>query len=133
MTVLLIAGALDGGAIPAPAAPVLPPLTGAALLDDWGNRMATLGTSVGENSLRTQIRTTIAQLAMFDAVNAVLDGPYEPFASKPAAAPGAARTAAPARPRRQRARRVDGRIPIVRSRWPLDRWRAPRRARRMLH
>ena len=33
--------------------------------------------------MRTQVRTTIAQLAMFDAVNAVLDGPYRPFASKP--------------------------------------------------
>jgi hypothetical protein len=44
--------------------------------------------------LRTQIRTTIAQLAMFDAVNAVLDGPYRPFASRPDSAPGASPEAA---------------------------------------
>jgi hypothetical protein len=44
--------------------------------------------------LRTQVRTTIAQLAMFDAVNAVLDGPYRPFASKPVSAPGASAEAA---------------------------------------
>jgi PAP2 superfamily len=67
---------------------------GSAVLDDWGNRITTLGTMVPENSLRTQIRTTIAQLAMFDAVNAVLDGPYRPFASKPASAPGASPEAA---------------------------------------
>ena len=53
------------------------------MLDDWGNRFTSLGASVPENGLRTQIRTTIAQLAMFDAVNAVVDGPYRPFASKP--------------------------------------------------
>jgi len=53
------------------------------VLDDWGNRFTSLGASIPENALRTQIRTTIAQLAMFDAVNAVLDGPYRPFASKP--------------------------------------------------
>jgi hypothetical protein len=70
------------------------PLTGSALLDDWGNRFASLGTTVGENSLRTQIRITIVQLAMFDAVNAVLDGHYRPFASKPASAPGASPEAA---------------------------------------
>jgi hypothetical protein len=69
-------------------------LTGPALLDDWGNRFTSLGASVPENSLRTQVRTTIAQLAMFDAVNAVLDGPYRPFASKPAAAAGASPEAA---------------------------------------
>jgi hypothetical protein len=51
-------------------------LTGPAVLDDWGNRFISLGASVPENALRTQIRTTMAQLAMFDAVNAVLDGPY---------------------------------------------------------
>ena len=67
------------------AAPDGPPatLTGPAVLDDWGNRITSLGATVPENALRTQIRTTIAQLAMFDAVNAVLDGPYRPFASKP--------------------------------------------------
>src|SRR5207247_7302688 len=53
-----------------------------------------LGASVPENPLRTQIRTTIAQLAMFDAVNAVLDGPYRPFASKPPSPLGASPEAA---------------------------------------
>src|SRR5258708_31403826 len=70
-------------------APVVSALTASAVLDDWGNRFASLGASVPENALRTQVRTTIAQLAMFDAVNAVLDGPYHPFASKPLPAPGA--------------------------------------------
>src|SRR5262245_10907317 len=69
-------------------------LTGAAVLDDWGNRFTSLGASVPENALRPQIRSTIAQLAMFDAVNAVLDGPYRPFASKPASLPGASPEAA---------------------------------------
>ena len=71
-----------------------PALTGAALLDDWGNRFTSLGASVPENNLRTQIRTAIAQLAMFDAVNAVLDGPYRPFASKPPSPHGASAEAA---------------------------------------
>src|SRR5262249_13432702 len=62
---------------------------GPAVLDDWGNRFIALGASVPENALRTQVRTTIAQLAMFDAVNAVLDGPYHAFASKPPAPFGA--------------------------------------------
>ncbi len=77
-------------------APVTPgsALTGPAVLDDWANRFTSLGASVPENALRTQVRTTIAQLAMFDAVNAVLDGPYRPFASKPASAPGASPEAA---------------------------------------
>src|SRR5512138_2822195 len=69
-------------------------LTGPAVLDDWGNRFTSLGASVPENAQRTQIRTTIAQMAMFDAVNAVLDGPYRPFASKPVSAPGASPEAA---------------------------------------
>jgi membrane-associated phospholipid phosphatase len=69
-------------------------LQGSALLDDWGNRFTSLGASVPENALRTQVRTTIAQLAMFDAVNAVLDGPYRPFASKPWSAAGASPEAA---------------------------------------
>jgi hypothetical protein len=69
-------------------------LTGPAVLDYWGNRFTLLGASVPENSLRTQVRTTIAQLAMFDAVNAVLDGPYRPFASKPVSPPGASPEAA---------------------------------------
>jgi hypothetical protein len=69
-------------------------LTGSALLDDWANRFTANGLLVPENALRTQIRTTIAQLAMFDAVNAALDGPYRPFASKPASAPGASPEAA---------------------------------------
>jgi hypothetical protein len=68
--------------------------TGPAVLDDWGDRFRLLGTLVPENALRTQVRTTIAQLAMFDAVNAVLDGPYRPFASKPGSAPGASPEAA---------------------------------------
>jgi hypothetical protein len=69
-------------------------LTGPAVLDDWGNRFTSLGASVPENALRTQVRTTIAQMAMFDAVNAVLDGPYRPFASRPGSAPGASPEAA---------------------------------------
>ena len=69
-------------------------LSGVAVLDDWGNRITSLGVAVRENALRTQVRTTIAQLAMFDAVNAVLDGNFEPFASKPDAAPGASPEAA---------------------------------------
>ena len=69
-------------------------LTGPAVLDDWGARFTALGASVPENALRTQIRTTIAQMAMFDAVNAVLDGPYRPFASKPPSPPGASPEAA---------------------------------------
>jgi PAP2 superfamily protein len=69
-------------------------LTGPALLDDWGNRITALGASVPENALRTQVRTTIAQLAMFDAVNAVFDGRYRPFASRPESAPGASPDAA---------------------------------------
>jgi hypothetical protein len=77
----------------APVAPVTP-LAPSALLDEWGNRFATLGNNVGENSLRTQVRISILQLAMFDAVNAALDGHYRPFASKPASAPGASPEAA---------------------------------------
>jgi hypothetical protein len=65
-----------------------------AVLDEWGTRITSLGVAVRENALRTQVRTTIAQLAMFDAVNAALDGPFTPFASKPAAAPGASAAAA---------------------------------------
>ena len=70
------------------------PLTGSALLDDWGNQFALWGTTAGENSLRTQIRIAIVQLAMFDAVNAVLDGHYRPFASKLESPPGASAEAA---------------------------------------
>ena len=69
-------------------------VSGPAVLDEWGNRITMLGVSVGENSLRTQIRTAIAQLAMFDAVNAALDGRYHEFASKPASPPGASAEAA---------------------------------------
>jgi hypothetical protein len=69
-------------------------LPGSAVLDDWGNRFTSLGASVPENALRTRVRTTIAQMAMFDAVNAVLDGPYRPFASKPVSVPGASPEAA---------------------------------------
>ena len=82
------------GAPNAVAAGVPAGLTGPAVLDDWGNRFTSLGASVPENALRTQIRTTIAQLAMFDAVNAVLDGPYRPFASKPPSPYGASPEAA---------------------------------------
>jgi hypothetical protein len=63
--------------------PVVNALTGPAVLDDWGNRFRLLGALVPENALRTQVRIAIAQLAMFDAVNAVFDGRYRPFASKP--------------------------------------------------
>ena len=69
-------------------------LAGPAVLNDWGNRFSSFGTAVGENPQRTQVRTTIVQLAMFDAVNAVLDGNYQPFASKPDSAPGASPEAA---------------------------------------
>ena len=82
VALLTTAGATEQLTAQAPVAT----LTGPAVLDDWGNRFTSLGASVPENALRTQIRTTIAQLAMFDAVNAVLDGPYRPFASKPAVA-----------------------------------------------
>ena len=69
-------------------------LPGPAVLDEWGTLIATLGAAVRENPQRTQVRTTIAQLAMFDAVNATLDGNFEPFASKPDAVPGASPEAA---------------------------------------
>jgi len=69
-------------------------LTGPAVLDDWGNQFTLLGASVPENPLRTHVRIAIAQLAMFDAVNAVLDGPYRPFASRPMSVPGASPEAA---------------------------------------
>src|SRR5690349_14026603 len=69
-------------------------LAGPAVLDDWGNRFTLLGASVPENALRTQVRTTIAQMAMFDAVNAALGGPYRPFASSPVSVPGASPEAA---------------------------------------
>jgi hypothetical protein len=71
-----------------------PPLPASAVLDEWGARFSTFGTTAGENSLRTQIRIAIAQLAMFDAINAVLDGPYRPFASKPPSTLGASPEAA---------------------------------------
>ncbi|MEP6911228.1 MAG: vanadium-dependent haloperoxidase [bacterium] len=83
-------GQLSGQAAVTPASA----LAGPAVLNDWGTRFASFGTAVGENSLRTQVRTTIVQLAMFDAVNAVLDGHYRPFASKPDSAPGASPEAA---------------------------------------
>ena len=68
--------------------------SGPAVLDEWGNRFLGFGAAVFENSLRTQIRTTIAQLAMFDAVNAALGGAYRPFVSRPASPPGASPEAA---------------------------------------
>jgi len=76
-----------------PVAPVSG-LTGSALLDDWGTRFSSLGAAVSENERRTQIRITIVQLAMFDAINAALDGPYRPFASKPESAQDASPEAA---------------------------------------
>ena len=69
-------------------------LSGPAVLDYWGSQFTSLGASVPENALRTHVRTTIAQLAMFDAVNAVLHGPYRPFASKPPSVSGASPEAA---------------------------------------
>src|SRR5947208_4858674 len=75
-------------------APVVSAVSGSTVLDEWGNRFTSLGASVPENPLRTQVRTTIAQMAMFDAVNAVIDGRFRPFASKPVAAPGASPEAA---------------------------------------
>ncbi len=69
-------------------------LAASAVLDKWGNLFTSLGPAVGENALRTQVRTTIVQLAMFDAINAVLDGPYRPFESKPPSSPGASPEAA---------------------------------------
>ena len=69
-------------------------LTGPTVLDYWGNQFTSLGAAVPENPLRTQVRLAIAQLAMFDAVNAVLDGPYRPFASRPVSMPGASPDAA---------------------------------------
>jgi hypothetical protein len=74
--------------------PTVTALTGPAVLDDWGNRFMSLGALVAENPQRTQIRTTIAQMAMFDAINAVLDGPYRSFVSKPVSVPGASPEAA---------------------------------------
>jgi len=84
---------LAGSILFAPVTPV-GAVTGPAVLDDWGNRFTSLGTAVRENALRTQVRTTIAQMAMFDAVNAALDGPYRPFASKPVSVTGASPEAA---------------------------------------
>ncbi len=96
MIAFLLAAVVDDRYLGATAAADALPATstGSAVLDDWGNRFTSLGASVPENSLRTQVRTTIAQLAMFDAVNAVLEAPYRPFASKPASAPGASPEAA---------------------------------------
>src|SRR5215217_3684970 len=91
LVALLLSGPAARLAADAPVASAPPP---SAVLDEWGNRFALLGTSVPENSLRTQVRTTIAQLAMFDAVNAVLNAPYRPFAAKPVSAPGASAEAA---------------------------------------
>ena len=94
LVALLMTSAPNGQLTAQAPAMTVSALTGPAVLDDWGNRFTSLGASVPENALRTQVRTTIAQLAMFDAVNAVLDGPYRPFASKPASAPGASPEAA---------------------------------------
>ena len=69
-------------------------LAESAVLDLWGTRFASFGSAVGENERRTLIRTTIVQLAMFDAVNAAVNGPYRGFASKPESAPDASPQAA---------------------------------------
>ena len=94
--VFLLGTAIGNSGIDRTAALDSTPLTlaGPAVLDDWGNRFTALGASIPENALRTQVRTTIAQLAMFDAVNAVMDGSYRPFASKPPAGAGASPEAA---------------------------------------
>src|ERR1041384_2334918 len=96
VAVLLLAAVLEdrGTRAQAAAAQSTVGSIGSAVLDEWGNRFTSLGASVPENALRTQIRTTLAQLAMFDAVNAVLDGPYRPFASKPPSPCGASPDAA---------------------------------------
>jgi hypothetical protein len=96
VTVFVLVGALDGRGVGARTAADLSPdnFKGPAVLDYWGARFTSFGSMVLENPLRTHVRTAIAQLAMFDAVNAVLDGPYRPFASKPASAPGASPAAA---------------------------------------
>jgi hypothetical protein len=75
-------------------APTVSALPESAVLDEWGNLFTLLGTLVPENQLRTQVRIAIAQMAMFDAVNAVLDGPYHSFASKPPSDPGTSPEAA---------------------------------------
>jgi hypothetical protein len=93
VSTILIALLTTGGPNEQPLTAQTPALIGPAVLDYWGTQLTVLGASL-ENPLHTQVRTTIAQLAMFDAVNAVLDGPYEPFASKPASAPGASPEAA---------------------------------------
>src|SRR5262249_47175965 len=69
-------------------------LTGPAVLDEWGSRFASLGTLVSENSLRTRVRISIAQLGMSGAVNAGVAGPYRPFVSKPFSVPSASPEAA---------------------------------------
>jgi len=96
VSVFLLVAVLEDRSIGAKTAAVgvLVSVPGPAVLDEWGTRFASLGASVPENALRTQIRTTIAQLAMFDAVNAVLDGRYSPFASKPPSPPDASPEAA---------------------------------------
>src|SRR5262245_16434956 len=91
---LLVASGLNGQTAGRSQATPAVALTGPAVLDDWGNLFTSLGAAIPENSLRTQVRTTIAQMAMFDAVNAVVDGHYRPFASKPVSVPGASPEAA---------------------------------------
>jgi hypothetical protein len=91
LALLLGSGRTGGLTAQAPGVNAAP---ASAVLDEWGNRFTSFGTLVRENPLRTQVRITIAQLAMFDAVNAVLDGAYRPFASKPVSPPGASPEAA---------------------------------------
>jgi hypothetical protein len=69
-------------------------LPASTVLDDWATAFSSFGVAVGENERRTLIRTAIVQLAMFDAVNAAVDGRFCGFASKPASAPDASPEAA---------------------------------------
>src|SRR5437867_2254295 len=43
-------------------------LSGAPLLNDWSARITAQGTAIGEAPLRTFVRATITQIAMYDAV-----------------------------------------------------------------
>lgn len=59
VTVFLLVAVLEDRSIGAKAAAVggLVSLAGPAVLDEWGTRFISLGASVPENALRTQIRT----------------------------------------------------------------------------
>jgi len=66
-------------------------VTGRQCSTKWGNRFRSLELRAARTHLRTQVRTPIAQMAMFDAVNAAFDRAYRPFTSKPVSVPGASR------------------------------------------